>query len=127
MVKDTYGSAATHVNWRDGFAWTSFDAASSACLRAVLSDGWEGHEAFIIAAPEICWEGGLTADSKSEKVLAEKHGTLELLKSMWSGRIEGLNEGYWEGEGRARRSTFDSGKAERVLGWDHDRSADMDL
>ena len=125
MVKPTYELAATHVNWKDGFAWTSFDAASSACLRSILSDGWEGHEAFIIAAPEICWEGGLTVDSKSEKVLPEKKTTLELLQSVWKGRVEGLNEGYWEG--RERRSTYDSSKAERLLGWDHDRSAEMDL
>jgi len=125
MVKDDYKSAMVNCNWKDGFAWTSFDAAASSCLRAILSDGWEGHEAFIIAAPEICWEGGLTADSKSPEVLSEKRGAVELMQSMWNGRVEGWNMAYWEGN--PRRSTFDSSKAERMLGWDHDQAAEMDL
>ena len=127
MVKDDYASAVQHVNWQDGFAWTSFDAAASACLRALISDGWEGHEVFIIAAPEICWEGGLTPDSKSTVELPEKKSTVELMNSMWRGRVAsgGLDMRWWDEN--PRRSTFVSSKAEKMLGWDHDKSAEMDL
>jgi hypothetical protein len=30
--------------WNEGFAWTSYDAAASACLLGLTSEGWEGAE-----------------------------------------------------------------------------------
>jgi nucleoside-diphosphate-sugar epimerase len=125
MVKPDYASAVQDTRPDDAFAWVSLDASASACLRGVLSEGWEGAEAFNIAAPEICWEGGLTPESKSDVPLDGKKGAVELMQSMWAGRVDGWDEAYWEG--RPRRSTFSSVKAERMLGWDHDSAADADL
>ena len=125
MVTPDYATAVRNVRPEDGFAWTSLDASASACLRGITSEGWDGAEAFNVAAPEICWEGGLTPDSKSMVPLDEKRGTVELVQSMWGEKISGWDEAFWKD--RPRRTTFSSEKAERLLGWDHDTAADADL
>ena len=129
MVKHNYTDAVKHVRWQDGFAWTSYDASSSACLKSLTSGGWTGHEVFNITAPEICWEGGLTPDSKSTEPSAEKKGTLELMRSFWADRFDenAVRNTWFQGDAGVRRSTWDSTKAEEVLGWDHNSAAHADL
>jgi len=120
----TYADACRENKWTDAFAWTSSDAASSACLLGVTQGDFKGHEVFNIVAPEVCWEGGLTPELQSRIELEEKEGALKLLESMWGGRVEegNLNREWWSGN--PRRSTWDSTKAERLLGWDHDASSE---
>ena len=127
MVKHTYADACVDSRWEDCFAWTSHDAAASSCLLSLTSTGWEGHEAFNIAAPEICWEGGLAPGERSDVPLEEKKGAVELIESMWKGRVkeDGFNRAWWDG--KPRRSTWDSTKAERLLGWDHDAAPQAGL
>jgi hypothetical protein len=125
MVKDDYEHAVQHSNPSDCFAWTSYEASASSCLRGLISEGWEGHEVFNVAAPEICWEGGRSNGGDHLPELQGKVPCLQLLEVFWKDRMTGLNKKYWAEN--PRRTTFDSTKAERLLGWDHDRAAEMDL
>lgn len=110
------------TGWREMWAWTSFDAAASACLLGLTSEGWSGHEAFNIVAPEIAWEYGVRPEDKGGERRSDV-STIELLEYSWKGKYDGLRREYWEG--RPRRSIWDSSKAERMLGWDHDKAGDM--
>ena len=76
---------------------------------------------FNIAAPEICWEGGLGPDGKEvEEKYRGKVATLDILERCWSGRYGKIRQEWFEKSPRA--SLWDSTKAERMLGWNHDGS-----
>ncbi|ORY28309.1 hypothetical protein BCR39DRAFT_594225 [Naematelia encephala] len=119
MCCPDYSTATTGSRWQDLWAWTSFDACASACLLALTSEGWEGHEAFNIVAPEICWEGGVSPESKEFGKLETT--AVQLVEYSWKGKYDALDEEWWKD--RPRRSLWDSSKAERLLGWDHDNSS----
>ena len=89
------------------------DACASSALLSLTSQGWEGAEAFNVAAPEICFDG-----VEGDKTAGP--ATLELVDKYWKGRIKNINKEWWKGF--PRRSTWDSRKAERMLGWNHDTS-----
>ena len=101
---------------RDIFAWTSLDACASAALLALTSDGWSGHEAFNITAPEICYQGE-AGDKK------QGPSTVAVLEKHWGGRYGKIREGWFEEY--PRRSTWDCSKAEEILGWNHDKAGQM--
>ena len=78
------------------WAYTSFDASARACLLALEAD-FKGHEVFYIVAPES----------------ASMTPSQELRQKFYSDvPVQGDLSGH--------RSFFDSGKAERMLGWKHD-------
>ena len=122
MVRPDYASSWPDADPTSLYSWVSLDACARACLQGITSTGWTGAEAFNIVAPEICWEGGLTKDSRRKQGEPEMEllGTLEVLESQWKGRYDlgKLNKGWWEG--RPRRALWDCSKAERLLGWKHD-------
>ncbi len=120
MCKEDYADAVPACQPADLYAWVSFGGCARACEQGLTSEGWEGHEVFNIVAPEICWEGGIHVEEKSEIVLSEKVGSLALLEEKWKGKYTGLREGWWEGN--PRRSFWDCAKAERMLGWQHDEA-----
>lgn len=107
---------------RDMFSWTSFDACASACLLALTSEGWDGHEVFNIAAKDIIHHGTLD-DHTAIDMDRTPVGTLEILEKHWSGRYGKLDEEWWKND--KRRAIWDSTKAERILGWNHDRSGEL--
>lgn len=122
MVKPTYAESTPHSRWQDLFAWVSHAASARACLLGLTSEGWEGHEAFYIVAPDTCWEGGVSPEMAGGEELRGKVRTLELLEKAegFKGKVGKVRREFWEGEGRERRAPFDASKAERVLGWRHD-------
>ncbi len=77
------------------WAYTTYDAAARACLLA-LTATYQGHETFFIVAPD-------TAVETPSRELAQKHFPNVPLRSEMSGHA----------------SFFNSGKAERMLGWKH--------
>jgi UDP-glucose 4-epimerase len=78
------------------WAYTSFDASARACLLALEAD-FKGHEVFYIVAPE-------SASMTPSQELRQKFYSDVPVRGDLSGH----------------RSFFDSGKAERMLGWKHD-------
>ena len=80
------------------WAYTLYEAAARACLLSLTAD-YQGHEIFYIAAPDT------TIDVPSLELAAEYFPDVP---------IRGDLSGY--------RSFFSSAKAERLLGWRHDRS-----
>jgi UDP-glucose 4-epimerase len=80
------------------WAYTLLEAAARACLLSLTAD-FRGHEAFYVAAPDTCVETP----------------SLELAREFYP----------WvpvRGDLSGRRSFYDCRKAERLLGWRHDRA-----
>jgi nucleoside-diphosphate-sugar epimerase len=92
------------------WSWSSVDAVVRGCVLGLTSDGWDGAEAFHIAADDIFYPAEL---SDGVEIPA-----LELLERFWPGRVKRVDKSWWEG--RPRRSFFDTSKAQRMLGWTHD-------
>jgi UDP-glucose 4-epimerase len=86
-----------HEFSRNLWAYTRFDAAADACLRAMTAD-FKGHEAFFIVAPDTI------LDTPSVAVRDQHFPDTPFKKE-----LEGND------------SFFDSSKAERLLGWKHPR------
>lgn len=83
----------------DLWGWVHQDAAADAFLLAVTKDdGWTGHEAFFISAPDT----------------AQNNDTRELHELYWA--HVPVKEGK-SLEGKV--SFFDCSKAEKLLGWKH--------
>lgn len=78
------------------WAWTNLNAAADACMRS-LNGRFSGHEAFYIVSPTT------TVEVPSLELAARYFPDIPI-----TGNLAGL------------RSFFDSTKAERLLGWDHD-------
>ena len=80
----------------DLWGWVQSEATAEAFLRAIISEGWSGHEAFFVTA---------TCPTEDE-------GPASLYEKYWShvpikpGKT--LNGGF-----------FDCSKAQRLLGWVH--------
>lgn len=87
----------SHEPGKHLWAYTLVEAAASACLLS-LTANLTGHEAFFIIAPDTC------ADAPTLE-LHQRHFAHIPVRGDLSGR----------------RSFFDSSKAERMLGWKHDR------
>ncbi|KAL7424804.1 hypothetical protein Q5752_000488 [Cryptotrichosporon argae] len=120
MTKLDYASAWPEVELDAFFGWGSLDAAAQACVLALDTDGWEGHEAFNIVAPEICWEGGASEAARrkaGDPEATERLGTVELVTAFHPEVT--IDESWWEGN--PRRGAWDTSKAERMLGWSHPR------
>jgi nucleoside-diphosphate-sugar epimerase len=100
-INDTT-SAVKHTGL---WSWSSVDAVVRACVLAMTSEGWSGAEAFHIAAEEIWYP-------------ASQDTALEILAKHWPGRVKRIDQEWWNGN--ARRSFFDTSKAQRMLGWKHD-------
>jgi UDP-glucose 4-epimerase len=83
--------------WRHLWAFTSLRAAARACLLALTAD-YRGHEAFYIVAPR-------TAAAEPSLDLARRHFPDTPIR----GALD-ANAGF-----------FSAAKAERILGWVHDR------
>lgn len=79
------------------WGYTTSEAAADACLRAA-SASFTGHEVFYIVAPTT------TVDTPSLELQAEYYPAVPI-----TGDLSGT------------RSFFDCGKAQRMLGWKHDR------
>ena len=92
-----HGDVRNKMTAKNLWAYTTFDAAARACLLS-LTANFKGHEVFYIAAPDT------VADIPS----------LELAKEFFP-------EVPVRGDLSGRRSFFNSSKAERMLGWKHDR------
>ena len=147
MVKPSYAEATPHSRWQDLFCWVSHRASARACLGGLTSDGWDGHEAFYIVAPDICWEGSSGPSGSSGQAgstgreapgeaaspeipgargVEGKVGTLQLLDEVmaqggvWEGRIKEVRREWWDGQGRERRGVFRTTRAETMLGWYHE-------
>ena len=82
-----------------------------ACLLGLTSEGWSGSEAFYIVAP------GTLIDAMQVEV-GEGMSSPELARKYHPKAA--LREGYFGGKGAKGRGFFDTGKAERMLGWKHD-------
>lgn len=78
------------------WAWTNLNAAADACLRS-LNGPFIGHEVFYIVSPTT------TVEVPSLELAARYFPDIPI-----TGDLSGL------------RSFFNSAKAERLLGWDHD-------
>lgn len=79
-------------------------------MLGLTSEGWEGAEAFHIAAGEIFYPAQLSGGVDVS--------ALELLEKHWSGRVKNVDKSWWDEN--PRRSFFDTSKAETLLGWKHD-------
>lgn len=117
MVVPTYEEGTPRTRWEDLFSWVSHQACAEACLLGITSEGWKGAEAFNIVAPDICWEGGVSAAIPGHEDLMGKVGSVELMKKAWSGRVGVLHEEYWREN--PRRGFWTTDKAEKMLGWKH--------
>ncbi|WVR05385.1 hypothetical protein IAU60_002399 [Kwoniella sp. DSM 27419] len=105
------------------WAWVDITASARACLLGLTADqGWStGHEAMYIVAPDIVWEGGLTAESKLYE--RDENGgpqvpALDLLDHHYSDKVKRVDRSWWAEN--PRRGFYDCSKAERLLGWVHD-------
>jgi nucleoside-diphosphate-sugar epimerase len=101
VVPDRSVAAARHndsnpVGAKHLWGYTSLDAAARSCLLA-LTASLEGHEAFYIVAPDTMM------DTPSLELKQRYYPEVPV-----RGNLEG------------HRSFFDSSKAERLLGWQHD-------
>jgi UDP-glucose 4-epimerase len=85
-------AAARHL-----WAWTALEAACRACLLALKAD-FAGHEVFFITAPTT------TAPEPSRELARRHYPGAEI-----------------RGELAGNTAFFDCGKAERLLGWRHER------
>ena len=82
-----------------------------ACLLGLTSEGWSGSEAFYKVAP------GTLIDAMQVDI-GEGMSSLKLARKYHPKAA--LREGYFDGDGAKGRGFFDTGKAERLLGWKHD-------
>lgn len=92
------------------WSWSSVDAVVRGCVLGLTSEGWTGAEAFHLAANEIFYPASL---SDGVEISA-----LNLLEKHWPGRVKVVDRSWWDGN--PRRSFFDTAKAQRMLGWQHD-------
>lgn len=83
---------------KDLWGYVQEDSSADSFILALISEGWSGHEAFFITAPEI-------ACNEDSKELREKY----------YGDVP-IREGK---DVSGRKGFFDCSKAERVLGWVH--------
>ncbi|ORX33775.1 hypothetical protein BD324DRAFT_638536 [Kockovaella imperatae] len=113
MCKPNYAESIAHSRVQDLFAWTSMASCASAALLSITSEGWHGHEVFNITAPEIVFQG-LPDD------MTAGPSALEAIETHWGGKYRVINKEWWADH--PRRSVFDSTKAEKMLGWDHDKA-----
>ena len=111
MVTLDYASAVSYPLPEHGLAWVSYEACARAALLGLISSGWDGHEIFNIVAPQICFAGDALDPEKGP-------GTLELLEKHWKRRVTNVDRAWFQND--PRRSTWDSSRAERLLGWRHD-------
>ncbi|KAF5392160.1 hypothetical protein D9757_001395 [Collybiopsis confluens] len=96
---------------KDLWGYVQEDSAADAFLRAVVDENekWSGHEAFFIVSPQHAyWEGKSPYGSVDSKVLREQHWPDVPIK-------EGFDVSGSQG-------FFDCKKAERLLGWIHNRN-----
>ena len=91
------GSSSAHWNW------TSYKSCAEAALLGLTSEGWSGHEVFIICADDIVYGADLDIS------------TVELLKKHWPGSK--VEEDFWKDN--LRRATADNTKAKKLLGFVH--------
>jgi len=83
---------------KDLWGYVQEDSSAEAFLLALTSDGWSGHQAFFIVAPEIAF-------NEDSKELYENHyGSVPITE----GKDVSGKKGF-----------FDCAKAERLLGWVH--------
>jgi nucleoside-diphosphate-sugar epimerase len=90
-LTDAFGDTAIRHLW----AYTLLSEANTACYLSITAD-FHGHESFYIVAPQ-------TAVSQSSSDLANKHYPTVTLRKEFVGTS----------------SFFDSSKAGRILGWQH--------
>jgi nucleoside-diphosphate-sugar epimerase len=95
VVQDR-GAANPEVGVKQLWGYTTFDAAASACLLSLTAD-FTGHERFYIVAPRT------VTDVDSQELAKRFYPDTKIV-----------------GDLTGQRSFFDSGKAERLLGWKHD-------
>jgi len=74
----------------------------------LTSKGWSGHEAFFIIAPTSLHYQIYGKDAPSMKELARKYQPKAKLREDW-----------FDGPLGEHRTLYDTGKAERLLGWKH--------
>ena len=115
MCKADYNEASQFSRHLSLWGWVSLDGCARAALQGLTSEGWTGHETFILASNDICWEGGLDPDQRFN---GERPGSLELLKHLWKDRYGNVDEAWWDDN--PRRGFFDTSKARNLLGWEHD-------
>lgn len=92
------------------WSWSSVDAVLRACILGLTSEGWEGAEAFHIASDEIFYPSELSGGVQIS--------ALDLLEQHWSDRVTVVDRSWWDDN--PRRSFFNTAKAQRLLGWQHD-------
>ena len=114
MCKPTYQSASEACRPPSLWGWVSLESCARAALLGLISEGWSGHEIFVLASQEICWEGGLQLEGRFN---GERHDSLALLESNWKGRYGKVDKSWWAE--RPRRGFWDCSKARDVLGWEH--------
>lgn len=116
MCCDTYEEALRRSAWQNAWSWTAYSACAQACLKALISEGWEGAEAFFLTSDELCWEGGVRPEDKES---GEKAHALDLLRHSFTGQWDEMDESWWAEN--PRRGFWDSSKAKKLLGWDHEK------
>lgn len=89
---------ATELPGKHLWAYTRFDAAVDACLLSLTAD-FTGHEAFFIVAPDT------TSEIPSRELVAKWFPGTPI-----------------KGEFAGNASLFNSAKAERMLGWKHNKA-----
>lgn len=88
--------------------YTLNNSCAKGCLLAITSEGWSGHEAFLLVAPDS-FEYRLKEDNAMPSAeWAKKHFPNTPVK-----------EGWFDGQENKYRAFWDSSKAERMLGWKH--------
>lgn len=80
----------------DLWGWVQAEATADAFLKAIISEGWSGHEAFFITAPN-------TTEDEDPATLHAKYWSDVPIRPG-----KDLSRGF-----------FDCSKAERLLGWVH--------
>ncbi|WWC85650.1 uncharacterized protein L201_000516 [Kwoniella dendrophila CBS 6074] len=117
MCKPNYKDSSNFSRMQSLWGWVSLESCARAALLGLTSQGWKGHETFILASNDIVWDGNL---DQTERFTGEKVSSLDLLEYSWKGRYDEskLNRQWWANN--PRRGFWDTTKAQKVLGWSHD-------
>ncbi len=95
-AESVYGDPPAEIGARNLWGYTSMEAAARACLLALTAD-FTGHEVFYVVAPDT------TTQRPTPQLCRDFFPDVPLTREL-----------------RGTTSLYDSGKARRILGWEHD-------
>ncbi len=95
-AQSVYGDPPAEIGTRNLWGYTSMEAAARACLLALTAD-FSGHETFYVVAPHT------TTERPTSELCRDLFPDVPLMREL-----------------PGRTSLYDSGKARRILSWEHD-------